>query len=316
MSSEEFRGINIVNKAYCTRVVTVDTSRGCTNNCGYCFDQKCNDLRQLTVNRKGSIRSFHNDQVRDQLRSNTKLKRWLDTYKVVRIGALSDVKMGDEQSYSETRGLMQMLWAHGYKYMMVTKSAHSVDRDMLSDFVRHDGMLSVTICYNNVKHAKLFEDMDMVSIQSRKDLLARAIDMGIKNSLRLNPIHPHYIDSALSMIDWYKKVGGERIVTELLRVDPRWIPQMKGVDFSDYVTFAKGGFYNGYRTPGHDLCDKLYMMVTGYAKSIGMNRITICADHLANKKYGYEPDKVDCCQTTDSWSVPLPELGSDGYQIV
>jgi DNA repair photolyase len=305
--NEKYRALQTVNKR-CYRTIVVDSSRDCNNGCGYCFSKSFDAWRQATVRRSGAISTLDMGTLRDQLRGNTELRRELDKYRVVRIGALCDIKRGDTESYELTREAMQMIWAHGYKYMLVTKSAHSVDTEMLRDMKRHDAMISVTAGYYRSDHATLFEDMRVVPVEDRRDLLRRAIDIGIHNTLRLNPIHPHYVDSALSMVEWYKSVGGERVIVELLRVDPRWKANMPKVSFDDYVTIGNGGFYRGYLTPHRDLADKLYTLVVGYARRIGLDKITICADIEANMKYGYRGDTIDCCQACDIWDIPRPVL--------
>lgn len=302
------RGIMMVGKKACYRTIVVDAGRNCGNGCDYCFDNKWAPIREATYDKCGGETPLTIDRVRKQLDGNTILKRRIDSDRVVRIGALCDIKKDDTDTYEKTRSLMQLLWGKGYKYMLITKSCHSIDNDMLKDIKRHDGLLSVSLGYNRDSSARLFEDVATVPVEGRKDLLRRAMDMGIKNTLRLNPIHPNYIDEAMRVLNWYKSIGGERVILEILRISAGWQKKMPRVNFDSYVSYKKGGVYSGYLTPPREMTELVYNMVINYGKSIGMNKITICADKISNDKYGYNHGVMDCCHTTEMWPVPLPDI--------
>lgn len=314
--NELVRGITVVNKPHCARTVVVDASKGCTNSCHYCFDLKWAPLREATYKRCGGETPLSIDYVRAQLSGRSKLKDYLNTYKVVRIGAMCDIRRGDSESYDNTRNLMQLLWGAGYHYMLVTKSCHSIDDDFLGDIRRHEGLLSVTIGYNSNKSGALFEDMATTPIDGRKDLLGRAIAKGVRTTLRINPMHPDYMDDVFGVTEWFKSVGGERIIFETLRISAGWQKYMPKVDFSKYVGTGRGGYYSGYLTPNRELGTLMCGMATSYARRIGIEKVTVCADPSSNEKFGYKHGEMDCCHGTEIWPVPLPVIGPNGYAVI
>lgn len=302
----KYRGLEIINKANCFRNLTADVSRDCTNGCHYCYDTyKFSKMRDATRRRYG-LREYSTEYVRSQLDGKSAIKDYLDKCRVVRIGAKCDIKKDDSSSYEGVRELMQLLWGHNYRYMLVTKSSHSLDKDLLADIKRHNGILSVTNGYYNPDDSKLFED---ISNKDRMEVVERAIGMGIEVVLRINPIHPHYVDNVLAMLDWYKSIGGERTILEILRINSTWAKNMPKVDFSGYI--HTGSTYNGYSTPPREVVEMVYTICTNYARRIGLPKVTICADHESNSKFGYRPDDMDCCQCSEIYNLPVPKLFID-----
>jgi len=300
--SNTTRGIYTVDKAHCYRTIVADPSGGggCLNGCKYCYDQQYSRVRERHI-ANGALKKFSVGRVRQQLVGNSKVKKLLDRDRVVRIGALGDIRIDDWENYKAYRLLMQLLWAHGYHYQVVTKSAHSIDDSMLDLIAEHDGILSVSMAYYSREAAAKLENVEITSPAQRRGLIVRAIKKGINVTLRLNPMHMDFMPEHVKVLDWFSWNGGRRVILETLRVMESWCGNMPDVDFTSYVTTRNGGCYNNYYTPHRETQDSMFKCMIEAAHVMGINMITICGDMNANDRFGWKADTIDCCQCCSVW---------------
>lgn len=305
--SESTRGIYTVDKAHCWNIIVADPSGGqCNNGCHYCYDQQYSRVREIWTQKNGGLKPFNIDTVIRQLNDKgSLLMKKLSEHPVIRIGALGDIRKDDRESYRNYRLLLQAIWAHGIKYILVTKSCHSIDSDMLKIIRDHNGLLNPTTAYYWNKSARKFEEVGVVPPRGRRRLAETAIDMGIQVVLRLNPMHPDYMSDHVKTLEWFGRIGGTRIILETLRIQKSWIKNMPGVDFSKYVTPAHGGVYNNYLTPPRDMQESIFKSMIEIAKINGIDNVTICGDMESQELLGMKA--TDCCQICSIYGLPVPK---------
>lgn len=298
-------GLKFIKKAHCYRKLVCDVEPGACaisgNMCKYCYDKRFNWYRESHAKRGSKIKLFSLDTLRTQLSNpNTLIRKHLDAYGVVRIGALGDMR---PESYERYRLLMQMIVAHGYKYILVTKSSHSVSNSMLEDIALHDGILQVSLGFYSSRATSVFESAHIIPPSGRRNVVGRAIDRGVNTILRLNPVHPSYMDEHFKVIKWFSDVGGTRIIIETLRLDPPLTKEIDA-DFSKFVGFNKGGIYRGYLTLTREDQNMVLSALSTSAKLQGITKITVCGDMEGNDLYSTV--KGDCCQACDILGVEPP----------
>lgn len=250
-------------------------------------------------------RRFSLDVVREQLSNpNLDIHRKLEEDRVIRIGALGDIAKGDRHNYNQYRLLFQMINAYGYRYILCTKSSHSVDDSLLEDMVRHNAILQVSMGLYRKRPTSNFERVDIVPPRGRRNLIKKALNMGVETILRLCPIHPSYMDEHVKVLQWFASIGGARIILETIRIMRNWMSRMPNVDFSRFVTPANGGVYNNYLTPPRNMQESIFKSMIEIAKINGIDKITICGDMQSQENFGMKD--TDCCQVSSIYNLPMP----------
>jgi hypothetical protein len=254
-------------------------------------------------------------RVREQLSTKNPVKTYLDKYGVVRIGALGDIMIGSNDSYMDMIVLMQTISVHGYKYVVITKSCHSITDFMLELMKVHGGVLNVSCGFYTQTASKKFESAVIVPPEGRRRLIERAIKFGIPTVLRLVPMHPDFMSEHIRMLEWFAGAGGDRVILETLRILGTWKADMPGVDFSKFVPMSKGGVYNGYITPSRKMQDEIMLAAKHAASVCGIEKVTICGDMELNDRIGYRSDEIDCCQLCEILDVKRPPRDWDNDSV-
>lgn len=288
--------------------MVADAQDTCGNGCKFCYMKKYENMVANVPMDLGEIK--------EQLTIKNPVKTYLDKYKVVRIGALGDIKIGDSKSYNDVLELMQLLHVNNYNYILVTKSCHSVTDFMLELMKSHNAILNVSCGFYSLNASKRFESSHIVPPEGRRRLIEKSIRKGIPTVLRLNPMHPDFLSEHVKVIEWFASVGGERIILETLRLLGTWKSQMPDVDFSKFVGAKDGGVYNGYITPPREMQDSIMSSMIYAAQTNGINKVTICGDMELNDRIGYRKDDMDCCHISEILGTERPPRDWDDLDIV
>jgi len=302
------RGIVQLTKAHCYRAIATDPSNSrCSNACSYCYDQRFDPMRRGI---QGETAQFNAQTVQRQLRRGSRLMDKLGVDKVVRIGAMSDIIHGSPESMRNYKSLIGVLSEEGYHYMLITKSAPSIleDTELLPLIAETGGILGVTTAYWSDEEAGKFENIIMTPPSLRRELVETALALDINVVLRLNPMHPNFMKEHIQILQWFGEVAGRggRVIMECLRIIPAWAEKMPQVDFSSYVTYSKGGCYNGYRTPHRVIQDLMFRTLLDIGHTMGLV-MTICGDMDAQDRLGDYRGTMDCCHASDVFGLPRPE---------
>ena len=303
--------IRKVSKSHCYRNITIDPNTSiCDHGCRYCYMK-----RIRTLGNTSDSKSINIGALRKQLsNTNSKVMRELAQYRVVRIGAFSDISYTNENNYDDYRTAMQLISSYGYKYILVTKAAHAVDTCMLDDIRRHGCMLQVSLGYIDDGIADKLENVTIIPTSDRMELISSALSIGCNTVIRINPMHPDLLSEHVKVLEWYSSIGGERVILEGLRIVESWKDDMPELDFSRFVPMNSGGCYNNYLTPDRGTQEEMFKCMIAAARTNGIYKVTICGDHISNAKYGM-PD-TDCCQCTDSWhNIPMRDIEEDDNSV-
>lgn len=245
--------------------------KGCQHNCAYCYAQSLLDFRGNWNPEDPSVAD--KDDVSKALDS-------IEKGTILRLGGLTDPFQPCEDRHHMNRWLIQELNDRGIGYLIVTKGANILEKNM---DVLDTGLCHVQISYTH-SDGMAPPDFENASPPHDRIRVGEILqDNGFDIALRLSPYMPQYID-----MDRIRDCRIDKILVEFLRANAMIRKKMPYYDFT-----AWNRKQDGYQQLSLSAKKMLLRPLLSTGK-----RISVCEDYTPHYLWFKENvnfDKDDCC---------------------
>lgn len=244
---------------------------GCNHNCQYCYARSLLDFRG----------NWHPNS--PSVADKEEVIKVLDTIPkgtILRIGGMTDMFQSCEDEHHMSRWLIQELNARGIGYLIVTKGANILEKniDVLDKDLAH---IQISYTYSEGLAPKGFENASPPKDRIR--VAERLQEEGFDVALRLSPYIPQFID--LKQVTDCKV---DKILVEFLRANAMIRKKMPYYDFT-----AWNQKQDGYQQLSLSAKKMLLKPIIATGK-----QVSVCEDYRPHWKWfkenvNHNPD--DCC---------------------
>lgn len=190
---------------FCGNCFRLDTYRGCSNGCKYCFLHNANEKNNRVIGLNNinpfpaDIKIIQNlfknafETDREYKNINIELLR----HKVpLHLGGLSDPFQECEKEYEITKEVLKLSNKYSYPIILSTKGKY-IDDEHFNLLNKDIHAIQISLFSDNQKSIEKFEK-NTPSVNDRIELIKKFKNLGFWVSLRIQPLI--YIDEAISLI--------------------------------------------------------------------------------------------------------------------
>jgi DNA repair photolyase len=287
----------------------MDTYRGCTYGCKYCFAR---DFIQFARRNKGqkqnylvgnSVKGFE----RWIARTLSKPMEYEKSHEVafkesmpLKIGATADPFPVCEKTERITYGILKALQKLDYPTQISTKNPE-VFLDYAQEFVNSNLAFTVSVPFLGDNDARAIE-CGAISITRRFEAIKKITDMGIPVLARIHPtIYPYILGNAEGLVQKIKESGCWGFMSEMLKIrvvmpaSEKLIYAQIGQHFGfDILRYFKeqGKVQGGDREYSHEAKQEVFDLFNKLSKQYGLKYYN--ADNLISNTVGCGSE---CCGT-------------------